>query len=153
MRLTARRRVPIVLCGLGLAAAAWDQIPAALDHPTWKQRAQSLNVSPADGYRFVVFGDQKNLWDEFSLILRSVAALAGAEGPPLLFMVDTGDIVDQGNRISQFEFLKDRLLNKYVPELPYLVAVGTTRRESARPGFCSWTPTIGSIARGRRKHS
>ena len=124
------KRFLIATVCLSLGAPAWAQLPKALAHPSWQERAQSLGVAVEDGYRLVVFGDQKGLMKkDFPLLLRSVAARAAIAAPPLLLMVDTGDIVDQANRLWEFEFLKTQLLDRYAPRLPYLVAVGNHELE------------------------
>lgn len=106
------------------ASSATAQAVAKLGHPTVEERIAKLGVDPADGYRFVVFGDQRGLWKkDFPALLERVKRLAdAADEPPLLFMVDTGDIVDHGLKPRQFEDLR-RLLAR-LPDLPYLVAVG-----------------------------
>ena len=103
---------------------ALAQQTPTLGHPTVEQRIRKLGVNPADGYRFVMFGDQRSLWKkDFPAIVCRIENLAEEKNqPPLLFMVDTGDIVDNGLRAKQFAKLKKIL--KPVAELPYLVAVG-----------------------------
>ena len=95
-----------------------------LGHPTVEQRISQLGVDPADGYRFVMFGDQKGLWKrDFPAVLKRTSQLAADKAqPPLLFMVDTGDIVESGLKAKQFRQLK-KILSP-VADLPYLVAVG-----------------------------
>lgn len=112
----------IVLC---LSAATVLAQLAPLDHPTVDQRIQELGISADSGYRFVVFGDQKGLWkkNEFASLLDNVASLSAEGGSPLLFMIDTGDIVENGRKSKQFEELQN-ILARRVSELPYLVAVG-----------------------------
>lgn len=104
------------------SATAWTQ-PAPLDHPTVERRLEELQVSASDGYRFVVFGDQKNLWQkDFPRLLDQIRA-ASVEGDlPLLLMIDTGDIVDDGSRARQFGMLAG-LLDR-VKHLPYLAGIG-----------------------------
>lgn len=104
------------------AAFAIAQIEP-LAHPTVGQRIESLGMAAGSGYRFVVFGDQKGLWTEdFPALLSQVHELAQESDNPLLFMIDTGDIVDNGTKEDQFE--KMRTLLTAVDDLPYLVAAG-----------------------------
>ena len=92
-----------------------------LGHPTVEQRIATLGTSPNEGFRFVVFGDQKNLWkDEFPRLLDQVRA--EMSGGDLLFMLDTGDIVEDGSNNDQFDTLRGHLAP--VADLPYLVGVG-----------------------------
>ena len=126
MRLPARERSCRFLAGV-VALALWGTPVRAqvepLGHPTVEERVQELRVSPDDGYRFVVFGDQKNLWStDFPQLLDQIAAEAAISAPPLLFMLDTGDIVDNGSRADQFAELAELLAR--VDGLPYLVGVG-----------------------------
>ena len=109
---------------LNAASPALAQTPPRLGHPTVEDRIRKLCVNPANGYRFVVFGDQRGLWKkDFPAIVSRIRALAdNRDQPPLLFMVDTGDIVENGKKPKQFCELKQIL--KPVADLPYLVAVG-----------------------------
>ena len=92
-----------------------------LDHPTLEERIAEVGSALANGFRFVVFGDQKNLWgDDFPRLLGQIRAEADKDG--VLFMLDTGDIVDDGRRDSQFDELGSHLTT--VADLPYLVSVG-----------------------------
>ncbi len=89
--------------------------PQALDHPL----VESLDV---DGeYRFVAFGDQRALVEEWRDMMPHIARLAEQDGR-LLFMVDTGDIVGNGSHSDQFWMLRDIL--SPAKKLPYLVGVG-----------------------------
>ncbi|MDA1095279.1 MAG: metallophosphoesterase [Acidobacteria bacterium] len=118
---TSIRCVASILAALLLAGASlWAQVEP-LGHPTVEERVAALGTDPNDGFRFVVFGDQKNLWDgEFPRLLDQIGAEMSAG--PLLFILDTGDIVDDGSKAGQFEELRD-LLGR-VAEVPYLVGVG-----------------------------
>lgn len=117
-----------MLCRLASAVALFTFVApplraqvSPLTHPTVEQRIATLGMSPSQGFRFVVFGDQKNLWkDDFPLLLDRIRAET-SEGD-LLFMLDTGDIVDDGSRNEQFEMLRGHLAP--VANLPYLVGVG-----------------------------
>lgn len=92
-----------------------------LGHPTVEERVETLGTDPNDGFRFVVFGDQKNLWDdEFPRLLDQIQTETSVGAP--LFILDTGDIVDDGSKADQFEELRGYLGR--VAEVPYLVGVG-----------------------------
>ena len=94
-----------------------------LGHQTIEERIDQLGIDADDGYRFVVFGDQKNLWKkDFPQLLDEVRSVLDDGGPPVLFMLDTGDIVDDGSESHQFAQLATHLAA--VQELPYLVGVG-----------------------------
>ncbi len=114
----------VLICGVTasalLAGTVLAQV-APLGHPTIEQRVQALGMSPDQGFEFVVFGDQKNLWkNDFPVLLEQVRREMSSGN--LLFMLDTGDIVDNGSRSAQFETLRGFLDG--VPDLPYLVGVG-----------------------------
>ena len=129
------REGPIVRCmwaqgrWAGLLAAAvlstgcyyWARSSAQpvprLTHPSFHRVTQA--VQPP--FLFAIFGDQKGLaktggWDA---LLRQASAL---EPPPPLFLLDTGDIVENGTYSDQFVQLKEIL--SVVDGLPYLLAVG-----------------------------
>jgi len=117
---TARRLFAVALLALSVSVTLPAQV-RPLGHPTVEQRIAEVGLSPDDGFRFVVFGDQKNLWkDDFPRLLDQVRAEADSDG--LLFMLDTGDIVDDGDEDHQFERL--RALLATVADVPYLVGVG-----------------------------
>lgn len=104
---------------------------APLGHPSVEERIESLDADPSQGFRFVVFGDQKNLWgDEFPKLLDQIRAESQDDLLDLLFMVDTGDIVDDGSKAEQFEELRGHLAR--VAELPYLVGVGNHELQPER---------------------
>ncbi len=114
----------IVLC---LSAVQVLAQPEPLAHFTVDERINKLQTDPALGFRFVAFGDQKNLWKknnagEFGELLAQVRQLSSQSDLPVLFMTDSGDIVNNGRQIDQFEHLRNHLAA--VKELPYLVAVG-----------------------------
>ena len=116
-RLTALTGLTLLL----VAAGAHAQVVAPLGHPSIEQRLATLDLDPDEGFRFVVFGDQKNLWKrDFPRLLDQVRAEA-ANGD-LVFMLDTGDIVDDGHEADQFEELRELLTR--VADVPYLVGVG-----------------------------
>ena len=104
----ARGKLSRVL--LALVAIAFVSVPLQaqvepLGHPAVEERISTLEMDPSDGLRFVVFGDQKNLWnDEFPRLLEQVRVKMSAGD--LLFMLDAGDIVDNGSRADQFDELR-----------------------------------------------
>jgi 3',5'-cyclic AMP phosphodiesterase CpdA len=87
-----------------------------LAHPSFGRVTQA--VQPP--FRFAIFGDQKGLAKsgEWDALLRQVSALE----PPPLFLLDTGDIVENGTYRDQFVQLEEIL--SVVDGLPYLLAVG-----------------------------
>jgi hypothetical protein len=94
----------------------------ALDHPSLEDRAAALDPGVASGFRFVAFGDQRALADgEWQEMLRHVASVAAADDR-LLFILDTGDIVNDGKHADQFAMLTGIL--SVVPDLAYVVGVG-----------------------------
>jgi len=94
-----------------------------------------LDEAAAEGYRFVVFGDQKNLWKkkEFPALLARIKAMESDGGPPLLFIIDTGDIVNNGAKEEEFGKLKTLL--DTVSALPYLVGVGNHEVQADKDSF------------------
>ena len=79
-------------------------------------------TNPDSGFRFVAFGDQRALADgEWQDLMRHVGRLAGTD-PRVLFMIDTGDIVQDGRHTDQFVML-ERILAP-AAFLPYWVGVG-----------------------------
>ena len=107
-----------------------------LGHPTVEERIDQLGINADDGYRFVVFGDQKNLWNQdFPQLLDQVRSDLADGGPPLLFMIDTGDIVNDGTKSHEFAELAGHLAT--VRELPYFVAVGNHELRPEKGGDTS----------------
>lgn len=95
------------------------------EHPTLNEAVRQQGIDGRKPYRLVVFGDQRALADgEFQALVQAIADREAAleEGPPLLAVVDTGDIVDNGKHADQFTMLHEILepLRAY----PYLVSVG-----------------------------
>ncbi len=94
----------------------------ALDHPHLESRLAGLDPGPEAGFRFVAYGDQRALADgEWQDLVAAVGARAAVDDR-LLFVIDTGDIVDDGKPTDQFVMLRDILAP--IRGLPYLVAVG-----------------------------
>jgi hypothetical protein len=91
---------------------------AALDHPLVES---VVPPGAAVSYRFAAFGDQRALADgEWKRLVERIAALRGDERPA--FVLDTGDIVDDGSHSDQFWWLRDIL--HPLRDRPYLVGVG-----------------------------
>ena len=84
------------------------------------------------GYEFAAFGDQRALLgSDWPALVDSLDRLASGH-ERLLFLVDTGDIVEDGAYGDQFRLLAG-LLSK-IRRLPYLVAVGNHEVGQSRPG-------------------
>lgn len=108
------------------AAAPWTDTSRArvrpLEHPTLETRLERSMPSADSGFAFVAFGDQRAIADrEWPAMMRHIGRLA-ARDARLLFMIDTGDIVENGSHADQFATMQDIL--KPAQSLPYLVAVG-----------------------------
>jgi len=116
------------------AAAPWTETSRtrvrALEHPTLEQRLERLTPSADSGFAFVAFGDQRAIADrEWPAMMRHIGRLA-ARDARLLFMIDTGDIVENGSHADQFATMQDIL--KPAQSLPYLVAVGNHEVDNNR---------------------
>ncbi len=122
----------------GCATAPWpaasDRAVSPLPHPTLDERINTLDLQLESGFRFVAMGDQRALADgEWQSLMVHVAELdALGEEPPLLFLLDTGDIVQHGQYSDQFRFLQEILTP--VSHLPYLLAVGNHEVNNNREG-------------------
>ncbi len=139
----SRRRIGATALRIGLVAlaaialgAGWPRTSrnpiVPLPHPTVASRAAALTPDPSHGYSFVAFGDQRALIGrELERMIRSVDSLS-ARDARMLFMVDTGDIVDNGSLNDQFTLLAEEL--KPLRRLPYAVGVGNHEVENNRPG-------------------
>ena len=93
-----------------------------LAHPDLETAAARLPGSPADGFTFAAYGDQRALADgEWQAMTTAIASRA-TDGSRLLCVIDTGDIVDDGRFADQFSFLA-RILTP-LRDTPYLVAIG-----------------------------
>jgi hypothetical protein len=109
-------------CGPRVWVRTSSQPLAPLDHPPVEAAARALAPGVEAGYRFAVFGDQRALADgEWQEMMGRIAALRAADRR-LLFLIDTGDIVDDGRHSDQFLAL-GRILAP-ARDLPYLVGVG-----------------------------
>ena len=95
---------------------------ATLDRPSIELRAPDLMTDRTRGFRFIVYGDQRALADgEWQNLMRRAKIAARADSS-IRFLVDEGDIVQNGRHSDQFWMLRDVL--GFGPEIPYLVAVG-----------------------------
>lgn len=102
-----------------------DRPVTALGHPTVESvfRARQEAGAPDAPYRFAAFGDQRALADgEWQALMRGLLRWTRAHGQ-VQFLVDTGDIVDDGRYTDQFARLSDEILS-ILPDTPYLVGVG-----------------------------
>lgn len=121
-----RRVLLIVLAAAALTGASWPRTSehpvVPLKHPTLDSRILQTKADPKAGFQFLAFGDQRALISEdWPALIDAMDSLA-TRHDRVLFMMDTGDIVDDGTYSDQFSVLAS-LLNK-VGRLPYLVAVG-----------------------------
>ncbi len=95
-----------------------DRAVRPLDHPTIETLLAS-GIDPSQGYRFVVFGDQR-AQDTWPGMMERIAALPADPAP--LFMLDTGDIVADGRHADQFSTLAGILAP--CSGMAYLVGIG-----------------------------
>ena len=110
----------VVWLGLSVAGCYW---PRSSTSPVPRLAHPSFDSATADTrapFRIAVFGDQKGLAKsgEWDALLRDVRSL----DPPPAFLIDTGDIVENGVHRDQFVQLEQIL--SVVSDLPYLLAVG-----------------------------
>lgn len=93
-----------------------------LDRPTAEAAVAEAAAAGAP-FRFAVFGDQRAMADgEWQELLRRIVEWERDHGD-LAFLIDTGDIVNDGRHTNQFHRLTTEIL-AMAPELPYLVGVG-----------------------------
>jgi len=129
-----------LLVGLLAACASGPWPSTSLDpvvplaHPTLEERIQTLEYQLEAGFRFVAFGDQRALADgEWQAMMRVIGNLeSGADEPPLLFLLDTGDIVQDGSHTDQFGMLTGIL--SPAAHLPYVLGVGNHEVANNREG-------------------
>jgi hypothetical protein len=110
-------------------AGTWPESSSAsvlpLEHASLQQRVQALGSRLEDTFQFIVFGDQRALADgEWQAMMRHVAVWDQDESgrPPLLFTLDTGDIVEDGRHSDQFAMLQEIL--SPIRAIPYFVTPG-----------------------------
>ncbi len=102
-----------------------DHPVVPLPHPTVTERIAELGPTIANGFRLVAFGDQRALAQgEWQAMVAFISAheADNTDATPLLAIIDTGDIVDDGRRTDQFHMLTQILTP--LSDYPYLVAVG-----------------------------
>ena len=110
----------LVSAALASGGCYWSRtstgVVPRLAHPSFDAATAEIR----DPFRFAVFGDQKGLAKsgEWDALLRDVWSLE----PPSAFLLDTGDIVENGVHRDQFAQLEQILF--VVSDLPYLLAVG-----------------------------
>lgn len=125
-------------------AASWprtSQHPVApLEHPTLESRLAGQEPAAGAGFEFVAFGDQRALLGGDAQRLFGAIDTLARRHERLLFLVDTGDIVDDGAFSDQFRVLADLLAS--LRRLPYLVAAGNHEVSNNRRG-----PARGNTAR------
>lgn len=103
-----------------------------LAQPPLDSKLSSLRPGPDAGYSFAVYGDQRALaGGEWESMIASIDSLSKRD-PRLLFMLDTGDIVENGAHSDQFHELSAILAE--ARSLPYLVGVGNHEVNNNRPG-------------------
>ncbi|MCB9464544.1 MAG: metallophosphoesterase [Candidatus Eisenbacteria bacterium] len=89
--------------------------------PLDRPQVEEVVAEDAANVRYAVFGDQRALADgEWQDLVAAVAQLHQSD--PIDFVIDTGDIVQDGRHSDQFEFLRGIL--EPIDDLPYLVSVG-----------------------------
>jgi hypothetical protein len=105
---------------------------APLAQPSLESRLATLRPGPESGFSFTAFGDQRALvGGEWESMIASIDSLS-RRSPRMLFMLDTGDIVDDGSHSDQFRELA-AILGE-APRLPYLVGVGNHELNNNKPG-------------------
>src|SRR5690349_6221022 len=73
-----------------------------LAQPTLDSKLASFTPGPEAGYSFAAFGDQRALaGSEWDAMMASIDSLSRQDSR-MLFMLDTGDIVDDGAHTDQF---------------------------------------------------
>ncbi len=103
-----------------------------LSHPTVEAALLELRPDARSGYHFAAFGDQRAIADgEWQRLMQEIAAVDRADDR-LLFMLDTGDDVQDGNYSDQFSVLEGIL--ESVANLPYLLGVGNHETNDNKPG-------------------
>lgn len=129
--------------------APWPRISTGpvspLGHPTIESRLEQIQWDPDEGYRFAVFGDQRALADgEWQEMADHIANLSRHRSR-LLFIIDTGDVVDDGRFKDQFRMLGQIL--SPVSRIPYLVSIGNheVHDNDSREARFNVTQSLGSL--------
>ncbi len=98
--------------------------------PTLEERLAAGAIDPDQGFCFAAFGDQRSLADgEWQELIKHISVLH-CEEEPILFVLDTGDIVDDGSHCNQFDLLAQILAP--LDSIPYLLAVGNHEVDNNR---------------------
>ena len=134
--MTTRKTLLLTLAVIAAAPLTWPRSSRhpvePLAHAPLESRLEALRPSATTGYEFAAFGDQRALLDsDWPALVDSIDRLASRH-ERLLFLVDTGDIVEDGAHSDQFRVLTG-LLSK-IRRLPYLVAAGNHEVGQSRPG-------------------
>ena len=124
--MTARKTLLLALVVIAASPPAWPRSSKhpvePLAHAPLESRLQATHPPASTGYEFAAFGDQRAyLGSDWPALVDSIDRLASRH-ERLLFLIDTGDIVEDGAHTDQFRVLAG-LLSK-VRRLPYLVAAG-----------------------------
>lgn len=140
----------LALFAAAVLGASWPRTSrnavVPLDHPTVESRMEHAKIDPKDGFEFLAFGDQRELIEnDWPAMLNMMTRLA-AQRDRLLFLADTGDIVDDGAYSDQFQVLAGVL--RKVQSLPYLAAAGNhevdqNARGPARANVAAFLASIG----------
>lgn len=129
----------LIVVGAGAVAATSFRWPtssrfrvAPLAQPTLESRIAAQRPGPEAGFSFAAFGDQRALaGGEWESMVASIDSLSKKD-PRLLFMLDTGDNVNNGSYSDQFRELTAIL--SQAPSLAYLVGVGNHELDENRSG-------------------
>lgn len=112
--------------------ASSDAPVRPLEHPTIESAAARLPRGAEAGYRFAVMGDQRALADgEWQDLVTAMVDVA-RDDPRFLFVLDTGDVVNDGAHTDQFAMLRGILAP--LSPVPYLVCVGNHELANNAPG-------------------
>jgi 3',5'-cyclic AMP phosphodiesterase CpdA len=121
---------PFALDGPWPSSSSRPVVP--LSHPTVEARLGQFHPDARSGYRFAAFGDQRASADgEWQRLIQEIAAVDKVDDR-LLFMLDTGDDVQDGNYSDQFGVLEGILGG--AANLPYLLGVGNHETNDNKPG-------------------
>ena len=102
-------------------------------HPPLAERVAELGSALDEGFRLIVFGDQRALADgEWQAMNQLIRLREDREefDLPLLAVIDTGDIVDDGSHSDQFHMLTEILVP--LRPWPYLVGIGNHEVDNNR---------------------
>jgi hypothetical protein len=103
-----------------------------LAQPSLESRLASMPSGARAGFSFAAFGDQRALaGGEWESMIASIDTLSNRDRS-LLFMLDTGDIVNDGSHSDQFKELA-AILGE-APSVPYLVGVGNHEVNNNKSG-------------------